>query len=176
MNDEAVHSKVVCSTVNNLFNLSSLVNIFQEQEHRNVFRYYNLSIGLIDLMKHCESHALFYKLTYMAKLSKFLQVLRSLYKENRLAVWRQQEISDRINSKMNIRQGWKLIPELFYSTKIISDYSYRNVMISFKISIVLLLRFRMILSFKNFLRVNEFDIIFEFMRRFQKIPQCSYSR
>lgn len=97
------------STVDSIFVLKNIIKL-NMQRGKKVYALFIDFKSAFDLVNR---NALFYKLSQMGLSTKFLAVLKSLYKETKSAVWDGVTLSTWFETKMGVKQGCLLSPLLF---------------------------------------------------------------
>ena len=97
------------STADNVYNLSCIIN-YKQLQGKKVYAFF---VDFKAAFDSIDRSALFYKMTNMGVSSKFLRVLRELYKNTTAKVWHDQEMSEEFEMKSGVKQGCLLSPMLF---------------------------------------------------------------
>lgn len=97
------------STVDNIYNLSSLVSI-KLAEKNKVYAFF---IDFKAAFDNVSRKALIYKLFNMGVSYKFVRMIETIYSNTESAVWTGEEISENFKTKSGVKQGCLLSPLLF---------------------------------------------------------------
>lgn len=97
------------STIDNLFNLTSIVNLGFNQK-RKTFAFFVDFSSAFDIIPR---NSLFYKLCRLGLSSKIVRILRKLYENTHSRVWDGSSLSDSFKVSQGVRQGCLLSPVLF---------------------------------------------------------------
>lgn len=97
------------STIDQIFNLMSISQIFIE----NGTKLYLFFVDFKTAFDHIQRDLLFYKLAQKGISTKFLNMVKALYKNTSALVWNGQNFSDDFDTNFGIKQGCNISPLLF---------------------------------------------------------------
>ena len=97
------------STVDNLFNLTSIININFSQ-NKKTYAFFVDFTAAFDMIPR---NSLFYKLSSLGLSQKMLSILQLLYSNTKSRIWDGNTLSDFFNVKQGVKQGCLLSPVLF---------------------------------------------------------------
>ncbi|XP_075150847.1 uncharacterized protein LOC142224955 [Haematobia irritans] len=97
------------STVDNIYNLSAIVNI-KLSEKKKVYAFFVDFSATFDMVSR---NLLMYKLHALGVSTKILNLIKSLYQKTKSVVWIGEEMSEHFNTYTGVRQGCLLSVLLF---------------------------------------------------------------
>ena len=97
------------STVDNVYNLSSIINL-KFEEKKKVYAFF---VDFKAAFDNISRKALIYKLYNLGLSTRVVKLIESLYTNTKAAVWSGDEFSDFFDTLMGVKQGCLLSPLLF---------------------------------------------------------------
>lgn len=97
------------STVDQIFNITSICQLYIEKRTK----LYLFFVDFKTAFDHIQRDLLFYKLSQKGVSTKFLTILKALYKNTSALVWNGQNVSDDFCTEFGIKQGCNISPLLF---------------------------------------------------------------
>ena len=97
------------STVDNVFNLSNIVEINKDQGNKTYAFFVDFSCAFDTISRNC----LFYKLSSLGLSSKIIRVLQATYDHTQSKIWDSTMFSDSFPVEVGVKQGCILSPILF---------------------------------------------------------------
>lgn len=97
------------STVDNIFNLSSIVHLNFKKKCKTYAFFVDFSCAFDTIPRN----SLFYKISKMGLSTKIIQILQQLYNETTSQVWDGESLSDSFAVDQGVKQGCLLSPVLF---------------------------------------------------------------
>ena len=97
------------SAVDNIFNLISIIKLKESKKRKT----YVMFVDFQAAFDTVDREALYYKLHNYGISSKFMKIIKGLYKDTTAAVWHKEGVSESFETRIGLKQGCLLSPLLF---------------------------------------------------------------